>query len=65
MKALKQEQGLGKLKQAKYIAGEKPSKRQKDKDNEESLKNLIIGYLHREPVEFIRGVAHRIGMHAT
>ena len=65
MKALKQEQGLVELKQAKYIAGENPSKRQKDKDNEEGLKNLILSYLHREPIDFIRGVANRIGMHAT
>ena len=31
---------------AKYIAGEKPSKRQKHKVDEKGLKNLIIGYLH-------------------
>ena len=49
----------------KYIAGEKLTKRRKDKDNEEGLVNLYLGYLHKEPVEFIRGVAHRIGMHET
>ena len=38
MKALKQEQGLVELKQAKYIAREKPTKRRKDKAMRKTLK---------------------------
>ena len=60
--ALKQEQGLVEVRQAKFIAGEKPTKRRKDKANEEGLKGLIFGYFHRLPLEFLRGVAHRIGL---
>ena len=60
--ALKREQGLVKVKQAKFLAGEKPTRRQKDKANEEGLKSLILSYFHRQPIEFLQGVAHRIGM---
>ena len=60
--ALKREQGLVEVKHAKFIAGEKPTKRLKNKASEEALKTLILGYLHRQPMEFVRGVAHRIGM---
>ena len=60
--ALKREQGLIELKQAKFLAGEKPTRRQKDKVNEEGLKSLILIYFHRQPIEFPQEVAHRIGM---
>ena len=40
--ALKREQGLVEVKQAKFLAGEKPTTRQKDKANEEGLKSLIL-----------------------
>ena len=63
--ALKREQGLVKVKQAKFIAGEKPAKRRKDKANEEGLKNLISGYFHGLPMEYIHGVTHRIGLNET
>ena len=39
--ALKREQGLVEVKQVKFIAGDKPTKRRKDNANEEGLKNLI------------------------
>lgn len=46
--ALKREQGLVEVKQAKFLAGEKPTKIQKDKTNEEELKSLILSYFHRQ-----------------
>ena len=59
--ALKREQGLVEVKHAKFIAGETPTKRLKNDAREEGLKTLTPGYLHRQPMEFVRGVAHRIG----
>ena len=53
--ALKREQGLAEAKQAKYIGGDKPVKRLKNRANEE-------GYLSRPPLEFLRGVAHRFSI---
>ena len=58
--ALKKEQGLIEVKHAKFIAGDKPSKRIKNAANEEAISNLVLGYLHRSPIEFLRRVAHRI-----
>ena len=55
-------QGLVEVKQGKFLAGERPTRRQKDKVNEEELKSLILSYFHRQPIEFLQGVAHRIGM---
>ena len=63
--ALKREQGLVEVKQAKFIAGDKPTKRRKAYANEEGLKNLIQSYFHRQPIEFLQGVAHRIEMNDT
>ena len=60
--ALKREQGLVEAKQAKFIGGEKPAKRTKNKANEEALTNLVQGYLSRPPLEFLRGVAHRFSI---
>ena len=59
--ALKREQGLVEVKQAKFLAGEKTTRRQKDKANEEGLK-IILSYFHRQPIEFLQCVAHRVGM---
>ena len=43
--ALKREQGLVEVKQTKSLAGEKPTRRHKDKANEEGLKSLILRLL--------------------
>ena len=60
--ALKREQGLVEVKQSKLLSGEKPTKRVKNKANEEALKTLILSYFHRTPLEFLKGVAHRFYM---
>ena len=60
--ALKREQGLVEVKQGTFIAGERRTRRQKDKANEEGLKSLILSYFHRQPIEFLQGVVHRNGM---
>ena len=60
--ALKKEQGLVEVKQAKFIAGTKPTKRRKSKNKELDMRELVMGYLHRPKIEFLRGVAHQIGM---
>ena len=60
--ALKREQGLVEAKQAKYIGGEKPVKRLKNRANEDALTNLVQGYLNRPPLEFLKGVAYRFSI---
>ena len=42
--ALKREQGLAEAKQAKFIGGEKPAKRIKNKANEEASTTIVLGY---------------------
>ena len=44
--ALKREQGLVEVRQAKYLAGDQPVKRKAVKDNERALKNLFLSYSH-------------------
>ena len=56
--------GLLKLNKRNFAA-DKPTKRRKDNANEEGLKNLIQSYFHRQPIEFLQGVALRIGMNDT
>ena len=50
---------IKKIKQAKFLAGDKPTKRTKNFANEEALYNLFLGYFHRSPIDFLKGVAHR------
>ena len=45
-------QGLVEVKQGEFLAGEKPTKRRKDKTNEEGFKSLILSYFHRKPMNF-------------
>ena len=63
--ALKREQGLVEARQAKFLSGEKPTKRSKNRANEDALKTLILSYFHRPPLEFLKGVAHRFSMGST
>ena len=63
--ALTRGQGLVKVKQGEFLAGERRTRRQKDKANEERLKSLILSNFHRQPIEFLQGVVHRDGMNDT
>ena len=63
--ALKREQGLVEVRQAKFLSGETPTKRSKNRANEDALKTLILSYFHRPPLEFLKGVAHRFSMEST
>ena len=58
--AIRREQGLVEVKQAKFLAGDKPSKRTKNSANEEGLTNLVLSYFHLSPMEFLQGIAHRL-----
>ena len=62
IQALKLEQGLVEVKQMKFLAGEKPTKRVKWQHQEETHKNIIHDYLNRTVLEFLKGVAHHIGI---
>ena len=62
IQALKLEQGIVEVKQMKFLAGEKPTKRIKWQHQEETLKNIIQDYLNRTMLEFLKGIAHHIGM---
>ena len=56
--ALKREQGLVEVRQAKFIAGAPPTKRKRAQASEQALVNLVAGYYHRTRVEFLRLVTH-------
>ena len=58
--AIRREQGLVEVKQAKFLSGDKPSKRTKNSANEDGLTNLVLSYFHRSPMEFLQGIAHRL-----
>ena len=58
--ALKREQGLVEVKQAKFIAGDKPTKRRKDKANAEALKEMVMSYYYFPRLEFLRGIPYSI-----
>ena len=60
--ALKREQGLVEVKQAKYIAGDQPTKCRIVQDNDRVLRELIRRYLLNPRMEFLMGVAHRFSM---
>ena len=60
--ALKREQGLVELRQAKYTAGSRPTKRKAAQANEQALRDLVGSYLHRPRLEFLRGVAHHFSI---
>ena len=60
--ALKREQGLVEVKQAKYIAGDQPTKCRIVQDNDRALRELIRRYLLNPRMEFLMGVAHRFSM---
>ena len=59
--ALKREQGLVEVRQAKYLAGDQPVKR-KATHNERALHNLIGSYSERPRMEFLRGIAHHFNI---
>ena len=63
--ALKREQGLVEVRQAKLIAGAQPNKRVKSQANEQTLKEQSASYLYRPRMEFLRGVAHHFSMDAN
>ena len=62
--ALKREQGLVEVRQAKFIAGTNPPKRRKNQATEEALKQLVTSYVWRPTMEFLRGVAHHFNLEA-
>ena len=63
IQAIKLEQGIAeKNKQAKYISGDKPTKRYKNHHHEESPKPFVGDYFNRPMMEFLRGIAHHIGL---
>ena len=59
---LKREQGLVEVKQAKYIAGDQPTKCRIVQDNDRALRELVRRYLLNPRMEFLMGVAHRFSM---
>ena len=56
------EQGLVEVRQAKFISCAQPSKRVKTQGNEQALKDLILSYMYRPRMEFLRGIAHHLNM---
>ena len=62
--ALKREQRLVEVRQAKFIAGTNPPKRKKNQATEEALKQLVTSYVWRPTMEFLRGVAHHFNLEA-
>ena len=60
--ALKREQGLVEVKQAKHIAGDSSTKRKTAQANEQGLRNLVSSYVHRPRLEFLRGVPHHFSI---
>ena len=62
IQSLKLEQGIVEIKQAKYIACEKPAKGYIKHHHEECSKNLVRDYFNRPIMEFLRGIAHHIGL---
>ena len=62
--ALKREQGLVEVRQAKFIAGAPPAKRRRAQASEQAVVNLVAGYHHRPGLEFLRGVAHHFSLGA-
>ena len=63
--ALQREQGLVEARQAKFLSGDKHTKRTKNRANEDALKTLILSYFHRSSLEFLKGIAHRFSMGST
>ena len=55
--ALKLEQGLVEVRQAKYLAGYQQVKRKAKQDNERALCHLIGSYPERPRMKFLRGIA--------
>ena len=62
IQALKLEQGIVEFKQVKFQVGEKPTKRRNCKYQEESIRNLVRDYFNRPSMDFLRGIAHHIGL---
>ena len=57
--------GLGWSQAYKFMTGDKPSKRIQNAAHEEAVSSLVLGYLHRSPIELLRGVALRITLEST
>ena len=47
---------------SKVVSGAQPSKRVKTQGNEQALKDLILSYMYRPRMEFLRGNAHHSNM---
>ena len=65
--ALKREQGLVEVRQARFIAGNAPTKRKRSQASEQALIDLVLHYFDedRTKMEFIRGVAHHFCLGAN
>ena len=57
---IRREQGLVEVKQANFIAGDKPSKRTKNSVYKNGLINIFLSYLHRSPMKFLQRIAQRL-----
>ena len=57
---IRREQGLVEVKQAKFLAEDKPSKRTKNSANGDGLANLVLSYFHRSPMEFLQGIVYNL-----
>ena len=62
LEKLKKEQGLVEIKQTFYLTGREPPKRKLDLDYERALINLVEGYLTRDKLEFLKGVAYQFSL---
>ena len=62
--ALKREQGLVEVRQAKSTAEAAPTKRRSAQANEQALRNLVTSYYDRAGLDFLRGVAHHFSLGA-
>ena len=64
--ALKREQGLVEVRQARFLAGNAPTKRKRCQASEQALIDLVLHYFDedRTKMEFLRGVAHHFSLGA-
>ena len=60
--ALKREQGLVEVRQAKCLAGDQPVKRKATQDNERALHNLNGSYSERPRMEFLGVIAYHFNI---
>ena len=61
-RVIKSKRGGNKMVEGGFVYGQQPSKRVKTQGNEQALKDLILSYMYRPRMEFLRGIAHHFNM---